>query len=184
MWKKLYRTYVRPHLEYAIPVWNPYSTGDIMILEKIQHRATKIAHSMKGLSYNKRLEILNLTTLKTRRTRGDLIQKFKDISKIDEINWEIKPVALPPRRGHRSYFERELIKNCDQRFNYFNNRIAQAWNAILDEILTLYKQFQKQNGRISLEISVQSWLSLPSTVGELRERSLLLRLTYIYIYSN
>ena len=48
---------------------------------------------MKGLSYNKRLEILNLTTLKTRRTRGDLIQKFKDISKIDEINWEIKPVA-------------------------------------------------------------------------------------------
>ena len=98
---------------------------------------------MKGLSYNKRLEILNLTTLKTRRTRGDLIQKFKDISKIDEINWEIKPVALPPRRGHRSYFERELIKtatklikNCDQRFNYFNNRIAQAWNAIPDEILT------------------------------------------------
>ena len=62
------------------------STGDIVKLEKIQHSATKIAHSMKALTYNKRLEILNLTTLETRRTRGDLTQKFKDISKIDEIN--------------------------------------------------------------------------------------------------
>ena len=135
MWKKLYTTCVRSHLEFAIPVWNPYSTSDIVKLEKIQHRATKIAHSMKGLNYSKRLDILNLTTLETRRTRGDLIQKFKDISKIDEINWEVKPVALPPREGHRSYFERELIKNCDQRFNFFNNRITQAWNAIPDEIL-------------------------------------------------
>jgi ribonuclease P/MRP protein subunit RPP40 len=60
MWKKLYTTYVRPHLEFAIPVWNPYSTNDIVKLEKIQHRATKIAHSMKGLNYSKRLDILNL----------------------------------------------------------------------------------------------------------------------------
>ena len=36
----------------------------------------------------------------------------------------------------RSYIERVLIKNCDQRFNFFNNRITQAWNAIPDEILT------------------------------------------------
>ena len=49
MWKKIYTTYVRPHLEYAIPVWNPFLKGDIEKLEKIQHRATKISHSMKGL---------------------------------------------------------------------------------------------------------------------------------------
>ena len=35
----------------------------------------------------------------TRRTRGDLIQKFKDTTNIDEINWEVKPVALPLRGG-------------------------------------------------------------------------------------
>ena len=90
-----------------------------MILEKIQHRATKIAHSVKGPSYNKWLKILNLTTLKTRRTRCDLIQKFKDISKIDEINWEVEPVALPPRGGNAT---KGLITSI----------IAQAWNAIPD----------------------------------------------------
>ena len=109
MWKKLYGTYVRPHLEYAIPVWNPYSTGDIMILEKIQHRATKIAHSMKGLSYNKRLEILNLTTLKTRRTRGDLIQKFKDISKNRRNKLGSQTGRITSSRGAQKLFLRKGI---------------------------------------------------------------------------
>ena len=34
MWKKLYTSYVRPLLEFAIPVWNPYLKGDIDILER------------------------------------------------------------------------------------------------------------------------------------------------------
>ena len=56
---------------------------------------------------------------------------------MDEINWEvIKPVVLPHRVGHRSYFERDLIENCDQRFNFFNDRIAQAWRSMQDEILS------------------------------------------------
>ena len=40
LWKKLYTTYVRPHLEFAILVWNPYHKGDIKILERVQHKAT------------------------------------------------------------------------------------------------------------------------------------------------
>ena len=39
MWKQLYTTYVRSHLEFAVHVWNPYLKGDIETLEKIQHRA-------------------------------------------------------------------------------------------------------------------------------------------------
>ena len=35
MWKKLYTSYVRPLLEFAIPVWNPHQIGDIIILERI-----------------------------------------------------------------------------------------------------------------------------------------------------
>ena len=49
LWKKLYTTYVRPQLEYAVPVWSPYMHKDIDCLEKIQHRATKIPHSLKSL---------------------------------------------------------------------------------------------------------------------------------------
>ena len=72
-------------------------------LGKIQHKATKIAHRMIGFNFNKRLKTFNITTLATRRTRSDLI-KNEDISKIDDINWKVKPVVLPHRVGHRSYF--------------------------------------------------------------------------------
>jgi hypothetical protein len=36
----LHVSLVRPHLEFAIPVWNPYMKKDIEKLENIQHRAT------------------------------------------------------------------------------------------------------------------------------------------------
>jgi ribonucleases P/MRP protein subunit RPP40 len=37
----LYFSPVRPHLEFAVPAWNPYLKKDIEKLEEIQHRATR-----------------------------------------------------------------------------------------------------------------------------------------------
>ena len=36
----LYKTLVRTHVEYAVPVWNPYLSQDIRSLEKIQRKAS------------------------------------------------------------------------------------------------------------------------------------------------
>ena len=44
--------------------------------------------SMKGMSYVQRLQVLNLPSLKYRRYRGDLIQTFKILNKVDELNIE------------------------------------------------------------------------------------------------
>ena len=92
----------------------------------------KNSHKLKGLNYNQRCQALVLTSLKTRRTCGDLIQKYKLINGIDEINWEFEPVLVPPRE----YYETELIKDCDQRFYFFNNITAQDWKYLTDEIVS------------------------------------------------
>jgi len=69
----IYKTYVRPHLEYCIQVWSPHLATDILCLEKIQCAATKIVPGLKKLAYGDRLKRLGLTTVETWRKRGDLM---------------------------------------------------------------------------------------------------------------
>jgi len=38
----LYKSLVRPHLEYANSVWSPYNRGDVEAIEKVQKRTTKL----------------------------------------------------------------------------------------------------------------------------------------------
>lgn len=33
-WIRLYKTYIRPHLEYAVQCWAPWTDADISVLEK------------------------------------------------------------------------------------------------------------------------------------------------------
>ena len=54
---------VRPHLEYAATIWNPYKKGYIDNLEKEQRRATKLLQGISHLIYPERLATLDLTTL-------------------------------------------------------------------------------------------------------------------------
>ncbi len=91
--KLLYTSLVRPHLEYAFQIWNQYYDKDIKLVENVQKRATKISVSFfpKGVSYEKRLEKMNLKNLVDRRLRGDWIQMFKAINNIDKIRWHHEP---------------------------------------------------------------------------------------------
>ena len=56
----LYKSMVRPHVEFANSVWCPYKIGDSKEIEKIQKRATKLVIKLKNKSYIDRLIYLNL----------------------------------------------------------------------------------------------------------------------------
>jgi hypothetical protein len=140
--KKLYCCYVRPHLEFAVPVWAPTNKGDIKLLEQVQRRATKIADT-KGMQYEDRLEQFNLQRLEDRRMRGDLIQFFKFENKIDLINWR-KPLRKMgslstegPASGLRGHSKRYCIElnKSNIRKNFFTNRVLKIWNKLDEEII-------------------------------------------------
>ena len=84
LFKRLYTTFVRPHLEYAQAVWSPHLTKHINILENVQKRATKLVDGLGLLDYKERLRIIGLPTLAYRRMRGDMIEVYKHIHIYDK----------------------------------------------------------------------------------------------------
>jgi len=84
----LYKSYVRPLLEFSIQAWSPSLRKDINCLEQVQRRATKLVVGSKRLQYADRLHELGLTTLEKRRLRGDLIETFKIVTGIDKVKME------------------------------------------------------------------------------------------------
>ena len=77
---------VRPHLEYSVQAWRPHFRKDIDLLEGIQKRATKLISTIKDELYKDRVRYVNLTTLETRRLRGDIIEVLKIFKGFDNLD--------------------------------------------------------------------------------------------------
>ena len=84
----LYKSLVRPILEYCSPVWTVLYIKHSEALERVQRHATKLLHGIKDLSYPQRLKILDLPTLIYRRRRADMLQIYRIIKGIDQLKQE------------------------------------------------------------------------------------------------
>ena len=98
----LYKSLMRPHLEYCIPVWSLHLRKDIDLLEGVQIRATRMVLKWDKHSYSDRLTICNLLTLEDRRLRVDFIQVFRILKRFDGVNYPnlFELDQDTSRRGH------------------------------------------------------------------------------------
>ena len=80
--KQLYLSLVRPHLEYAAPLWSPYTQKDINSIENVQKFATKLITHHWDQSYAELLELTNLPTLSSRQTHFKLHQVYIGLSMV------------------------------------------------------------------------------------------------------
>jgi hypothetical protein len=81
----LYKSLVRPVLEYAAPVWSPYLVKDVKALERVQRRASRIALKQKRgeMPYNERCKLLKWDTLEKRRKFLSLVECYKIVFELN-----------------------------------------------------------------------------------------------------
>ena len=131
---KLYKSIVRPIIEYGNVVWHPtYKTLEKDI-ENVQRRATKMLGSIKNLTYPERLKQLNLPSLQHRRRRGDMIETFKYIKgKYTTIKPEWKKNVNQNRGNSCKLMKNRQVKRT--RINYLTNRVVSDWNALPENVI-------------------------------------------------
>ena len=134
---RLYKTLVRPHLEYCVQVWSPHFVKDIDKLERIQRRVTRLIPGIRHLIYEERLKELNLHSLKRRRTRADIIEIYKIIHCIDnvDINRHLS-FSTNSTRGNSLKLNKKHA-STDVRKHSFYNRIVGMWNSLPNKIATI-----------------------------------------------
>ena len=62
------------------------------------------------------------------------MQFYKIENGIKKVNWVDEYERGAPRRGMRGHIRKEIVSNCQQRNNFFKNRIANDWNRLPVEI--------------------------------------------------
>jgi hypothetical protein len=128
---KLYKSLVRPRLEYCVQAWSPYLRKDIERMERVQRRATKLIEGFSDVCYEDRLEQTGLISLEKRRVRGDLILLFKVMKGFVKIDYRkfFEFSTVKKTRGHSL----KLIKkrsNGEQRKHFFSQRVVDVWNGL------------------------------------------------------
>ena len=133
----LFKSLVRPVLEYANNTWNSNHRYHVDDIEAVQRRFTRHILEAKKLPYEERLKKINLPSLEFRRFRGDLIETYKIAHHIYDkisVNSLLKFRANSRLRGHNFTIVKNMTKkNAYQ--NFFSNRVCNTWNSLSSDIV-------------------------------------------------
>ena len=132
----LYKSMVRPHLEYGNAIWGPCYIGDLKLVEGVQRRATKLIPNLYDKPYQERLRELRLPSMEYRRKRGDMIQCYKIMNGLVrlDLNDLFTPITTVNTRGHHQRVRRQRAHKA-ARAKSFSQRTIKSWNSLPKSVI-------------------------------------------------
>ena len=118
---------------------HPYLQKDIQMLERVQHRATRMVPGLAKHQYEDILKHMNLPSLVYRRARGDVIEVFKYMHGI--YNCDSSQILTghrtqgPTTRDHSMKLEKRDSKGC-LRSNVLGYRVVNLWNSLPEDVVS------------------------------------------------
>lgn len=149
---QLFKSYIRPIIEYNSSIYKSHLKSDIRKIESIQSKYTRGVCqklNIKFKDYHDRLQILNMETLEIRRIKSDLIITYKLLHNIIDIgpNNLFTTSNLHQNynlRRHRFYLNKPELSKTIIRRNFLSQRIISTWNKlpehlVMSESLEIFK---------------------------------------------
>ena len=132
----MYKTLVRPIIEYGNSVWGPTYIGDQKKIERIQRRATKLVPELSHLPYQERLKKLKLPSLVYRRKRGDMLMVYRVLTGLTETSPMFQPSTTGQRtRGHHLKLRKPTAVK-EVRRHHLGVRAVNEWNGLPEEVVS------------------------------------------------
>ena len=137
--EQAYKMLVRPKMEYASSVWDPFKLEPKTELEKVQRRAARVVTNRhrNTSSVSDMLADLKWPSLEKRRKHARLVLLYKTLEGSVEIDCEIKQSTSRSRRttaAHSRQLDRCICKR-DIRLNAFLPRTIRDWNSLPDHVV-------------------------------------------------
>ena len=129
----LYKTLVRPLLEYNSIIWSSYSREYNDKIENIQMKMLRYVETrpIRSLSYQEKLKRNKLLTLSARRIKHQLLFLFK--LKNNRVNlpfddfFQINPSKKTRGNVHKLYIPKTKTKLYQ---NFFSSSVIKHWNKL------------------------------------------------------
>ena len=138
MFLNLYKSLIRPLLEYCVQAWSPHEEKDITLLENVQRRATKMVRGLGHLSYEERLNALELTKLEERRIRGDMILTYRLLSGEEDVDYRRFFTLKSHDHNTRGHFLKinTVYTRTNVRKFFFSIRVINRWNSLPGKVVS------------------------------------------------
>ncbi len=133
----MFRTYVRPAIDYCSPVFCPYLLQDIRVVERVLRSYTKRIPGLRYLPYARRLQMLDLRSLEEGRIRADLILTYKILNGLVDVPphdfFQLAPFTATRGNSRKLTIPRARL---DPSRHFFTRRVPPIWNALPDNIVS------------------------------------------------
>ena len=136
----LYKSLVRPILEYACPVWSPYLVKYKLAIEKVQRRASRIALGQKLLemSYKERCILLNWNTVQHQREYLSVVACYKTVFGLNGLDFDDYFEfcrSKNTKANHPYKIQTKSAKVSSFKYSFFV-RIVKGWNSLPNHLFT------------------------------------------------
>ena len=136
-----YKTLVRPHLEYAAPIWHPYNETQTAKVEKVQKTAARwtCRRWRNSSSVGDMLDELEWPSLQSRRERSSLTFFYKIHSGTVSLDKDKYLTPAPnlkrTRASHELQYTRQFAYSDALKNSFFPKTIS-VWNSLPSSVVS------------------------------------------------